>query len=165
MNHTLRLMLLMVLTITACQNQIQEKPKVLTAAATDMGEFQIALTPDPEPSDTLTIEEKSAVFFQPDSLQIERRKKKAGETDFYAGADDYIFYMNSALQFLDSVKLKTVEARDKKFLRFVGRDASQQLIRIDTLPELWGMFFFEPSKTARLANVLDIDQSYSSYYK
>lgn len=155
----------MVLTITACQNQVQEKPKEPAATSNGIAELHIALTPDPEPSDTLTIDEKSAVFFQPDSLQIERRKKKAGETDFYAGADDYIFYMNSALQFLDSVKLKTVEARDKKYLRFVGRDASQQLIRIDTLSELWGMYFFEPSKTARLANVLDIDESYSSYYK
>jgi hypothetical protein len=164
MNHTLKPLLLIV-TMASCHNQIQEKPANPPTSSNDIADQHVALTSDPGPSDTLTIAEKSAVFFQPDSLQIEQRKKQVGETDFNAGAGDYIFYMNSALQFLDSVKLKTVEARNKKFLRFVGRDASQQLIRIDTLPELWGMYFFEPAKTAHLANIIDIGESYSSYYK
>src|SRR5688572_25341352 len=46
--------------------------------------------------DTLTIDTKTAVFYQPDSLRIEKRKKEVGIEDFMTGADDYIYYINTS---------------------------------------------------------------------
>jgi len=116
-------------------------------------------------NDTLIINTVSAVFTEPDSLQIDARKKAAGDDDFYAGADDYMFHLNSAHEFLKSIKLKTVIAKDKKFIKFVSSDNTAHLIRLDTLPELWNVYLFDPKKKAKQIDITVIDEEYTSYFK
>ena len=116
-------------------------------------------------SDTLIIDKKAAVFFQPDSIQIEKREKEIGEENFYIGADDYLFYMHTANDFLDSLKFPILEIKDKKYLWFINADKSQTIIKLDTLPELWGIYLFDPSKRPKLVDMTIIDEEYKSYYK
>ena len=116
-------------------------------------------------SDTLIIDKKAAVFFQPDSIQIEKREKEIGEENFYIGADDYLFYMHTANDFLDSLKFPILEIKDKKYLWFINADKSQTIIKLDTLPELWGIYLFDPSKRPKLVDMTIIDEQYKSYFK
>ena len=115
--------------------------------------------------DTLIINTASAVFTEPDSLQIDARKKAAGDADFYAGADDYMFHLNSAYEFFSSIKLKIVIAKDRKFIKFVSSQNTSKLIRLDTLPELWNVYLFDPKKEAKQIDITVIDEEYTSYFK
>jgi hypothetical protein len=115
--------------------------------------------------DTLTIDRKSAVFFQPDSLQKERRMKEVGEKDFRAGADDYIYYINISAEFLEKQGLPVINAKSKKYLKFVTSDKKAELVKLDTLHELWGMYFFDPTKRPYYADITEIEEDYKSYFK
>lgn len=115
--------------------------------------------------DTLTINKKAAVFYSPDSLQIAKRKKEIGEEDFYTGADDYLSYMHLSHDFLDSVNLTILDAKNKKVLRFLSNDKSQTFIKLDTLKELWGIYLFDPNKKQKLADMTVIDEEYKDYFK
>lgn len=116
-------------------------------------------------NDTLIINTTTAVFTDPDSLQIEKRKKEIGEENFYAGSGDYIYYLNSAHEFLDSVKVKTIIVKGTKIIKFVSYDKSYQLIQTDTLPELWNIFLFNPNKRVKQIDMTIIDEEYKNYFK
>ncbi|RNI31832.1 hypothetical protein EFY79_21050 [Hanamia caeni] len=115
--------------------------------------------------DTLTIDRKSAVFFQPDSLQMEERMKKVGEKDFRAGADDYIYYINISAEFLEKQGLPVMNAKGKKYLKFVTSDKKAELVKLDTLSELWGMYLFDPEKKPHYADIIEIEDDYKNYFK
>ncbi len=115
--------------------------------------------------DTLAIDRKSAVFFQPDSLQMEERMKKVGEKDFRAGADDYIYYINISAEFLEKQGLPVLNAKGKKYLKFLTSDKKAELVKLDTLRELWGMYLFDPEKKPHYADIIEIEDDYKSYFK
>src|SRR5690606_8542978 len=69
-------------------------------------------------SDTLIVDKWAAVFVEPDSLRIEKRKKEIGEEDFHIIADDYLFYMYKSYEFLDSIKLTIITTKGEKFIKF-----------------------------------------------
>jgi hypothetical protein len=172
MGHTLKLIALLSLTLASCAESSQQDNtfiktsqgdttfqtdttrKALTASATNSSN-----------SDTLIVDRPAAVFIEPDSLQIEKRKKQVGEEDFYTGADDYLFYMSTAHEFLDSVKLTTFSAKDKRFIKFINSDKTHQVIRLDKLDELWSVYFFDPTKKAKQVDMTTIDEEYRSYFR
>jgi hypothetical protein len=116
-------------------------------------------------ADTLTIDTKAAVFFQPDSLQIEKRMKEVGESDFRAGADDYIYYINISAEYLEKQGLTVMDAKGKKYLKFVKTDKKEQVVRLDTLNDLWGMYLFDPEKKPHYADITEIEDDYKNYFK
>lgn len=134
-------------------------PKVDTLKA------QIEPQPFPLDTDTLTIDRKTAVFYQPDSLQMEKRMKKVGEADFRAGAHDYIYYVNTSAEYLEKEGLPVLDAKNKKYLKFVLANKRVQVIKLDTLEELWGMYLFDPKKKACAVDITIIEDEYKSYYK
>lgn len=114
--------------------------------------------------DTLTIDQASAVFYQPDSLQIEKRKRQVGEGDFRAGMDDYIYYINTSAEYLEKRGLPVMDAKNRTYLRFVMADRNEQLIKLDTLKELWGMYLFDPGKKPFYADIVEIEEAYQKYF-
>ena len=116
-------------------------------------------------SDTLMIDTKAAVFFQPDSLQMKKRMKEVGERDFRAGADDYIYYINISAKYLEKQGLIVMDAKGKKYLKFVKSDKKEQVVRLDTLNDLWGMYLFEPQKKPHYADIIEIENDYKNYFK
>jgi hypothetical protein len=97
MQSLLKLLLLLTSNLFSCSpNDKKQEPKsdtLISSADTlqkiDRGKTQIAQA-SPVDTDTLTIDKKAGVFYQPDSLQMERRRKEVDEADLRVGADDYI---------------------------------------------------------------------------
>jgi len=136
-----------------------------TTLKVDTLKEQTAVQPSPLHSDTLIIDRQAAVFYQPDSLQIEKRMKEVGEADFRAGADDYIYYVNTSVEYLEKRGLPVLDAKNKKYLKFVLTDKQHQVIKLDTLEELWGIYLFAPKKSVYAADMTIIEDEYKSYYK
>jgi len=116
-------------------------------------------------TDTLVVTQNAAVFYEPDSLQMERRKKEVGEENFYIGADDYLFYLNETYEYLEKENLPILLTQNKKYVKFVGADSKATLIKLDTLSELWGVFFFDIKKAPQQVDMTMIEEEYKSYYQ
>lgn len=173
MQPSLKFLLLFSLTISSCaaNDQKQETKSetrissVDTTQHVDMSQKQFVTKKLPSDSDTLTIDTKSAVFYQPDNIQIERRMKETGEENFRAGADDYIYYVNTSADYLEKQGLSVIDAKNKKYLKFIMADKKVQLVKLDTLSELWGMYLFVPTKTPHFADITVIEDDYKNYFK
>jgi len=116
-------------------------------------------------SDTLTIDSRCAVFYQPDSLQIEKRVKEVGEESFRVGADDYMYYLHLAIEYLKNQKLPIINAKDMKYVQFMMADEKAELIKLDTLQDLWGMYLFTPKQAPHFTDILTIEDEYKAYFK
>jgi hypothetical protein len=172
MGHTLKLIVLLSLTLASCADGSHQDTTVIESSQSDTTiqtetthRTKTIPTTNSAASDTLVVDRKAAVFIEPDSLRIEKQKKQIGAEDFYTGADDYLFYMHTAHEFIDSVKLTTFNAKDKKFIKFIGDDKAQQVIRLDKLEELWSIYFFDPTKKAKQIDMTMVDEEYKSYFK
>jgi hypothetical protein len=149
------------LTLAACGNnsahngahQSDTTRQTLAASATNFAN-----------NDTLIVDRQAAVFIEPDSIRIEREKKQSSEEDFYTAADDYLYYLSSVNKFLDSVKLRKLYTTDKKYIKFISNDKSEQLIKIDELPQLWSIYFFDPRKKAKDIDMTMVWEEYEEYY-
>lgn len=172
MGHTLKPILLFSLALASCadsshQDRITIKStQVDTTHQSDTTHRGLSsTTTNVTSNDTLFVDRKAAVFIEPDSLQIEKSKKQVGEEDFYTGADDYLFYINTAHKFLDSINLTTLNSKDKKFVKFIHSDKTYQVLKLDMLDELWSIYFFDPTKKAKQVDMTTIDEEYKSYFR
>ena len=116
-------------------------------------------------SDTLAFDKACAVFYQPDSLQVEKRMKQVGQDEFRQGADDYIYYINTSAEYLEKKGLPVIDAKNKRYLKFVSTNGQVQVIKLDTLAELWGMYLFDPKKNAYVADITMVEEEYKNYYR
>jgi len=116
-------------------------------------------------TDTLFINEKVAVFINPDSSRVEKQKKEGSEEEFYITANDYLYYMGTAREFLDSVKVRVIDVENEKVINFVSSTKQSQLITISKQPELWSIYFFDPAKKAKQVDMTAIEEEYEAYFK
>ena len=116
--------------------------------------------------DTLIVNGDAAVYYEQDSLKLENEKMK-NEGDFMVGLEDYHVYVDSTNRFLDSVKAKlpTLNAKGSKFIKFVKSNNTAAVIKIDSLQQYWGLYFFTPSKDPVEADMTDIRAHYAKYFK
>ena len=160
------LLLICSLIISACDhNDLKqtEKSGKLVSRSDSTQKQSIASDPYAH-KDTLTIALKAAVLFQPDSSQIQRRMKEVGEEDFRAGADDYIYYINTSAEYLEQQGLPVIDAKGRKYISFVQANGAVQVVKPDTLPELWGIYLFDPKKTPYYADITLIEEDYKKYF-
>ena len=116
-------------------------------------------------TDTMVIDKNAAVYYIPDSMQMAKWKKEAGEKDFETVADDWSFYMNSSSEYLKTTKLPVEDASGKKVLKFVKADMSVTLVRLDTLSNFWGYYLFSTTKEPQFADIIMMEESYKKYFK
>jgi hypothetical protein len=168
MRYTLKLIVLS-LTLAACADgSYQDKThngSQVYAVTDTMQKVMAVFQTKTINHDTLVVDKQAAVFVEPDSMRIEKEKKKAGEEDFYVVADDYMFYTSTAHEFLDSAKLTTLDASGKKFIKFISSNKTHQILNINKLPELGSIYFFDPTKKAKQVDMTVIGEEYKSYFK
>jgi hypothetical protein len=167
MGHTPKLILVFCLTISACGTDVKKQSTKtgVKISPDDTSTNSISVHNSYIDNDTMLVDKKCVVFFQPDSALIELHMKKSKEEDFRAGADDYMYYINESWQYLDKKGIKILDAKDKKYLGFISVDKKMQLVKLDTLPDLWGLYFFDPAKQPHYADIMDIESDYDNYYK
>jgi hypothetical protein len=115
-------------------------------------------------TDTLEINSKTIVVFQKDSIAVEKLLKEATDEEaFYTASDDYGYYIANATEFIEKQKIKIV-ASNKKYLKFIGADATPLVIKVDTLQGFGGMYFFTPAKKPHLVDITIPEEEYKDYF-
>ena len=115
--------------------------------------------------DTLVVDQAAAVYFIPDSAQMENWKKKVGEQDFATVSDDWSSYMNSASEYLKTTSTPVVDASGKKVILFLKAGGAQSLVGLDTVSNYWGYYLFDPAKDPQYADITSIQDAYKNYFK
>ena len=152
--HFNKLLLATALLFSACSPR---PGKQVTASGSDTS--RLAASPD-----MITIDKRTAVYYSPDSVQVQREVNKE-EEEFYTAADDNIYYMSQARHFTDSLKLNAVDVIGQKFIKFICQDGTSVIIKKDTLQSLWGVYLFDPGKKPMEADMMNIGADYKSYFK
>jgi len=115
--------------------------------------------------DTLFVTTRSAVTVWLDTATLEKRRKQYGDDAFYTGSDDDVNYSSIADSVLRSHKLPVINAQGYKYLKFVTYNKSSKIIRVDTLSQIYTLYFFDPLKPLHSADVTDIEDEYYKFYR
>ena len=118
-------------------------------------------------SDTLVINEISAVFYNPDSLQLNKiqaiTKKELYETDVH----NCFYLMRNARMVLKKYwpRIHIVETSEYRYLLFVKADNSRTCIDLDTKEDMCGILLFDRKKGPELIDMMNIDTALGFYFK
>lgn len=116
-------------------------------------------------NDTLVIENRSAIIYEPTDERINKLKKEVGEEDFYIAADDYLFYLNDSYKYLESQKMKIVMTKNDKVLKFILADKSITTIKLDLEKEIWGIYLFDPKQKPKKIDMTATADEFKEYTK
>lgn len=118
-------------------------------------------------SDTLTIAVNAAVFYNPDSIQMEKIKGVNKEMVFKSMEHDCFFQQRNAKMVIAKYwpKVKVIESAKARYLLFVKSDKSNSLIDLNTKNDICGIFLFEKDKSPILIDMMNVDTELGFYFK
>jgi len=150
------------LTASCSSNPVQDKEKKASPSS-----HQVLTKPPSNFQDTMLIDFPAAVFYLPDSLQLEKIKELTDSSIFEAAMHEYFFQMRNARMSIkrDWPRLKIVEAKNIRFLLFKGRDNDSTYIDLNTKNDSHGLFLFQPGKKPHYADMMNIDTELGYYFK
>ena len=113
--------------------------------------------------DTLTVSMPAAVFYHPDSLQLEKIKQHTNSTEYNGSMHEYFYMMRNARIIIQKAwpGLKIIEAKNYRYLLFIRKDGSGECIDLD----IYDDFLFDGKKSPQLVDVPNIDTELYFYFK
>ena len=150
------------LTASCSSDPAQDKEKKASLSGQ-----QLHTKPPSSFQDTMQIDFPAAVFYLPDSLQLEKIKELTDSAIFDATMHEYFFQMRNARMSIkrDWPRLKIVEAKNIRFLLFKGKDNDSTYIDLNTKNDSHGLFLFQPGKKPHYADMMNIDTELGYYFK
>jgi hypothetical protein len=116
--------------------------------------------------DTLLIDKTAAVFYHPDSVQLEKIKKIEDSTVFEATMHEYFYQMRNSRIVInkDWPDIKIIEANNVRYLLFKKKNNETLLIDLDTKGDPHGLFLFDQKHDPQLADMMNIDNELPRYF-
>ena len=150
----------------SCNNNSKENKKVIAKEHKELTRKFISKPPSSF-KDTLVIKSASAVFFKPDSVQLEKIKAVNKPMVFEGLQHDCFFQMRNAHMVLKKyyVKIKIIETNQARYLLFVKDDKSQSCIDLNKNNDICGMYIFNTKKDPQLVDMTNVDTELEFYFK
>jgi hypothetical protein len=117
-------------------------------------------------SDTVTIDFSAAVFYSPDSLQLNKICSITDSAIFAANMHEYYNLMRNARLVISKnyPKLRVIEPKKVRFLLFVKADNSRECVDLNTKYDPYGIFAFNRRDPPRLLDMANIDTELGFYF-
>jgi len=118
-------------------------------------------------NDTLIVHGKAAVFYSPDSLQVQKIKQ-VNVSDVYATiTHDCYYQMQNALLVIKKYwpKVKTIQNSKARYLLFLKADKTKICIDLDKKNDICGLFLFDGKQDPVLVDMPNIDTALGFYFK
>jgi hypothetical protein len=118
-------------------------------------------------SDTLIISFPSAVFYNSDSLQLEKTKAITSVKEYKSEVHNCFYMMRNARMELKKYwpKIHIIETSLNRYLLFVKAGKSKSLIDLDGKGDMCGIFLFDGKKEPELADMMNIDTALGFYFE
>ena len=115
--------------------------------------------------DTLKINASAAVFFEPDSVQLQKIKQVTSEPVFKSTMHEYKYQIINAHKFLKHYwpQLKIIHARNVRFLAFCKKDKVKITIDLNK-QDPCGMFVFDRTKAPLLIDMMNVETQVPRYF-
>jgi len=132
------------------------------------GKYSGKVIPKPPSSfnDTLVIDTKSAVFYSPDSLQMEQIKLANEKNVFESITHDCFFQMKNAKLVLKKYwpQITIIETSSARFLLFVKKNTSRTIVDINSKNDVGGIFLFDMEKEPELIDMMNVNTALGFYF-
>ena len=117
--------------------------------------------------DTLTIKNPSAIFYKPDSFQLEKIKSVNKPMVFEGLLHDCCFQMRNAHIVLKRYypTIKIIETTQARYLLFVKEDKSKTCIDLNSNNDICGMYIFNTEKNPQLVDMTNVDTELEFYFQ
>lgn len=117
-------------------------------------------------SDTIIINTKSAVFYNPDSLQMEKIKAVNEKEIFATITHDCYYQMQNARLVLKKYwpQIRIIETSKARYLLFAKTNKSKICIDLNNKNDICGLFLFDRKKDPVLADMPNINTVLGFYF-
>jgi hypothetical protein len=117
-------------------------------------------------SDTLIIGFPSAVFYNPDSLQLQKIKETTAKNQYETDVHNCFYLMRNARMVLKKYwpKIHILETSANRYLLFVKSDKTNTCIDLNNEGDMCGIFLFDGKKEPQLADMMNIDTALGFYF-
>ncbi|HEX6848849.1 MAG TPA: hypothetical protein VF144_17815 [Chitinophagaceae bacterium] len=152
-----------VLSLTSCGSDASHDIKEKNSSPSKQ---QAHTKPPATFNDTLPIDIPAAVFYLPDSLQLEKIKELTDSAIFDATMHEYFFQIRNARKSItrDWPQVKIIEAKNVRYLLFKGKGSDSTPIDLNTKNDSHGLFLFQPGKKPHYADMMNIDTELGYYF-
>jgi len=162
-NKAIQPLLFIALTLASCsqpatdQKSSTEQPPVATV------NYQ---KPQSSFNDTLIVEAPAAVFYYADSLQLTKIKAQRDPQKFEADMHEFVFLIKTAKKVIGSnmPKLPITEAKNKRYLLFIGEHGFRSSIDLDGLPDACGLIICDKDKKPQPVDMANTDSEIGFYF-
>lgn len=133
---------------------------------TPQGKHLIIKKPGSSFSDTIIVAANSAVFYNPDSLQMQKIKAINEKDIFDMITHDCHYQVQNAHEVLKKYwpKIKIIEASRARYLLFVKKDKRELCIDLNNKNDICGLFLFDGKKDPVLTDMPNIDTDLGFYF-
>ena len=109
----------------------------------------------------------SAVFYNPDSLQLDKIKAISKKDNFDTEVHNCFFLMRNARNVLKKYwpGIHISETKTHRFLLFVKKDKTRICIDLNSNGDMCGIYLFDGKKEPELADMMNIDTALGFYFK
>jgi hypothetical protein len=117
-------------------------------------------------SDTIKINSQAAVFYTPDSLQLEKIKEISVKNEYETDVHNCFYLMRNARAALKKnwAQVHIIETSNNRYLLFIKADKKQSLIDLNSKGDMCGIFLFDGEKEPELADMMNIDTAIGFYF-
>ena len=117
-------------------------------------------------SDTIKIDFPAAVFYSPDSLQLENIKSISDAKMFDGSMHEYYYLMRNSHSVIKKYfpQLKIIEAKNVRYLLFVGANKGKNVIDLNSKNDAYGLFVFDRKKSPQLLDMANIESELGFYF-
>jgi hypothetical protein len=168
-NITARLCLLIFFAalFVSCNNRSKQKNKQTITPEHKTLQRKFITKPPSSFEDTLTIKVSSAVFYKPDSVQLEKIKAVNKPMVFEGLMHDCFFQMRYSHIVLKKYypKIKIIETTKARYLLFVKQDGKDTCIDLNHNNDICGMYIFNTIKNPQLVDMTNVDTELEFYFK
>lgn len=117
-------------------------------------------------SDTIKIKPLAAVFFSPDSMQLEKIKAITDPMVFESQTHEFFYQMRNSRIVIKKYypHVKIIEIKNYRYLFFMNQDGTEEYYDLNTQNDPWGILLFDGQKAPRLVDMTNIDTELGFYF-
>ena len=130
------------------------------------GNNPVRTKPSSSYSDTVEIILSSAVFYNPDSLQLEKIKAVTDAGVFESTIHEFFYQMRNSRMVLRKYypHIEIREVKNARYLLFKKTDGLKELIDLNDKNDPFGIFLFDGRHSPRLVDMTNIESELGFYF-